>query len=117
MSLETVAQIEVDRLQFELARFDLGEVQNVVDDASAAQSAEASTVVRYSRCSGVSSVSSSSSVMPMTPFIGVRISWLMLARNSLLARLADSAASLAFCSSTSVCLRSATSRRSSAVRS
>ena len=33
--------------------------------------------------------------MPMTPFIGVRISWLMLARNSLLARLAASAASLA----------------------
>ena len=33
-----------------------------------------------------------SSVMPMMPFIGVRISWLMLARNSLLARLAASAA-------------------------
>ena len=31
--------------------------------------------------------------MPMMPFIGVRISWLMLARNSLLARLAASAAS------------------------
>ena len=29
--------------------------------------------------------------MPMTPFIGVRISWLMLARNSLLAALASSA--------------------------
>ena len=37
--------------------------------------------------------------MPMTPFIGVRISWLMLARNSLLARLAASAASFAFCES------------------
>ena len=33
--------------------------------------------------------------MPSTPFIGVRISWLMLARNSLLAWLAASAASLA----------------------
>ena len=33
--------------------------------------------------------------MPMIPFIGVRISWLILARNSLLARLAASAASLA----------------------
>ena len=43
---------------------------------------------RYSRCSASSSVSSASSVMPMMPFIGVRISWLMLARNSLLARLA-----------------------------
>ena len=35
--------------------------------------------------------------MPITPFIGVRISWLILARNSLLARLAASAASLARC--------------------
>ena len=32
--------------------------------------------------------------MPMTPFIGVRISWLMLARNSLLAELASSACSV-----------------------
>ena len=30
--------------------------------------------------------------MPMTPFIGVRISWLMVARNSDLARVALSAA-------------------------
>ena len=34
-----------------------------------------------SRCSGVRSVSRISPVMPMTPFIGVRISWLMFARN------------------------------------
>ena len=34
--------------------------------------------------------------MPMIPFMGVRISWLMLARNSVLARLAARAASLAF---------------------
>ena len=33
--------------------------------------------------------------MPIIPFMGVRISWLMLARNSLLARLAVSAASVA----------------------
>ncbi len=31
--------------------------------------------------------------MPITPFIGVRISWLMLARKALLARLAASASS------------------------
>src|SRR5262245_4748487 len=36
---------------------------------------------------------------------GVRSSWLMLARNTLLARLAASAASLAFCNSTSVSSR------------
>ena len=33
--------------------------------------------------------------MPITPFMGVRISWLMFARNSLLARLASSALSRA----------------------
>ena len=37
--------------------------------------------------------------MPMMPFIGVRISWLMLARNSLLARLASIALSRAAISS------------------
>jgi len=35
-----------------------------------------------SRSSAVSSMSSSSSVIPITPFIGVRISWLMFARNA-----------------------------------
>ena len=70
------------------------------------ESAEICTISRYSRCSGDSSVSSASSVMPMTPFIGVRISWLMLARNSLLARLAASAASRACRSASSACLRS-----------
>ena len=37
--------------------------------------------------------------MPMMPFIGVRISWLMLARNSLLSRPLSSAFSLAAISS------------------
>ena len=41
------------------------------------------------------SVSSSSSVMPMTPFIGVRISWLMLARNSDFEREASTASASA----------------------
>ncbi len=36
-------------------------------------------------------MASASSVMPSTPFMGVRISWLIMARNSLLARFADSA--------------------------
>ena len=58
-------------------------------------SAEVLTISRYWRCSGGCGASSSSSVMPSTPFIGVRISWLMLATNSLLARLAFSAAVLA----------------------
>ena len=46
----------------------------------------------YSRCSGVRLVSRRRRVMPMTPFMGVRISWLMLATNSDLRREASRAA-------------------------
>jgi len=44
--------------------------------------------------------------MPSTPFIGVRISWLVVARNGDLARLAQSARSFARTSSRSAFLRS-----------
>ena len=59
---------------------------------SSSDSAEPLTMSRYSRWVASRSVASASSVMPMTAFIGVRISWLMLVRNVLLARLASSAA-------------------------
>ena len=48
-----------------------------------------------SRCSASSSVSSSSPLIPMTAFIGVRISWLIAARNALFAWFAASAAAWA----------------------
>ena len=48
---------------------------------------------------GVHNVSSNNPAIPKTPFIGVRISWLMEARNSDLARLAVSASPLAAISS------------------
>ena len=48
--------------------------------------------------------------MPRTPFIGVRISWLMFARNSDLSRADSSAASRARASSASMRLRSVMSR-------
>ena len=60
-------------------------------------SAEAFTKAMSSRCWASSVDSSTSSVMPRMPFMGVRISWLMLARNSLLARLAAWADSTARC--------------------
>ena len=53
------------------------------------------TVPAKLRCFSVRSVSSKSSVIPNTPFMGVRISWLMEVRNCDFAWLADSAASLA----------------------
>ncbi len=55
-------------------------------------SPESSTASTKSRCSLDSGVSSSSRVIPMTPFMGSRISWLMVARNSDFASLARAAA-------------------------
>ena len=49
-------------------------------------SPEVRTASAYSRCSSLRSVSSSRPLMPITPFSGVRISWLMLATNSDLSR-------------------------------
>ena len=58
-------------------------------------SADVVNVCTESRCSTVSSLSSSDSHIPRTPLSGVRTSWLRLARNSPLARLAVSATFLA----------------------
>ena len=58
-------------------------------------SLEVRMIVASSRCSSSSSLRSSSPLIPITAFIGVRISWLIAARNVLLAALAASAASRA----------------------
>ncbi len=58
-----------------------------------------------SRWAALSRVRASAPAMPTTPFSGVRISWLMLATNRLLAWLAASAASRAASSSSSSRLR------------
>ena len=52
-----------------------------------------------SRCSSLSGVSMSRPLMPMTALSGVRISWLMAARNELFASFACSAAWRASCAS------------------
>jgi hypothetical protein len=44
--------------------------------------AESRTTCVKSRCSASNPVSSNRSVMPMIPFMGVRISWLMFDKNS-----------------------------------
>ncbi len=69
-------------------------------------SAEVRTASANLCCSGVRGVRSSSAFIPMTPFMGVRISWLMLARNSLLARLAESDSRAAAAKAASARLRS-----------
>ena len=68
--------------QHQFFRFDLGEIEDVVDLARGG-SAQSRTVDRYSRCCGVSWLLRTSSVMPITALSGVRISWLMLARKGL----------------------------------
>ena len=64
-------------------------------------SLERRMVCRKSRCSVSSEVSASSALIPTTPLSGVRISWLMVARNAALARTAASASSRARTSSDS----------------
>ena len=88
--------LDVERLEREhhLAGFDLREIQDAVDQveqmlagATGSASGRQSTPV----CPSSSAVSCSSSLYRMMAFSGVRSSWLMLARNSLLARVAFSA--------------------------
>ena len=70
---------------------------------SSSDSADDLTVVRYSRCSAESRVCSASVVMPRMPLSGVRISWLMLARNALFVSVASSARRFATSSSLTSC--------------
>ena len=77
---------------------------------------EACTASAQARWCGCRGLSISSSFMPSTPFMGVRISWLMVARNCDFAWLASSACSLAARSSAvrrcTVCSMSARAVRS-----
>ncbi len=77
---------------------------------------ERRTISTCSRCCGLSSPRSSSWVMPMMPFSGVRISWLITATKRLLLLLVSSAASSARrrCSASRAC--SKRSRSSSSAR-
>ena len=62
---------------------------------------EAWMVLTHSRCSASSRVVASSSDMPARPLSGVRNSWLMLARNRVLAWFARRASSVAWVSARS----------------
>ena len=78
-------QIEVEDFKDQFAGFDFGKIQNVVDDRQQRFGAVADGLGEFALLVGQIGIEQQA-VMPMTPFIGVRISWLMLARNSLLAR-------------------------------
>lgn len=83
--LGAAAQVEGQVIQLHLARLDFGEVEISLIMVSRA-SPEVRMVLTKSRWSALSGMSSSRLVMPMTPFVGVRISWDREASNSLLAR-------------------------------
>ncbi len=84
----------------------LEKVEDVVDDSQQGFAAGINGLDIAALFGESSAVSSRSPDMAMTPFIGVRISWLMLARNSALARAAASAATRAASSSRLVCVNS-----------
>ena len=102
--LDTPPDAEGDLFEIDLAGLDSREIQNIVDDPPSKASEALRARPRYSRCSAESCESRTRSVMPMMAFIGVRISWLMLARNAFFVRLAASAAWIELSSLRSVSL-------------
>jgi hypothetical protein len=94
--LDALAQVERLRLDVHPPGLDLREIEDVVDDRQqrVADVADRRGVVALLVVErGVEQ----QPLMPITAFIGVRISWLIVARNELLASLADSAAARASC--------------------
>ncbi len=88
-------EIELDALDAHLAGLDLRQIEDVVDDAEQ-DAARRSGFCSDSRAGAAkSSVAMARCAMPRMAFIGVRISWLMLARNSDLVRAAASASAWA----------------------
>ena len=75
-----MVEVEGDALDWELTRFDLGKIEDVVDQPQQRVGRTPDDAQVFPLLV-VEPVSRTSSVMPMMPFIGVRISWLMLARN------------------------------------
>jgi hypothetical protein len=74
-------------LELEFAGFDLREVEDVVDDAEQVAAGEFD-LVELVFLLRAEAAAAQQVAMPRMPFIGVRISWLMLARKLLLAWLA-----------------------------
>ena len=97
--LHALTQVERLAFEVELAGLDLRVVEDVVDHVQQRVAARAGRPRRTRRCSPVSSVPSRRSVIPITAFIGVLISWLIVARNALFAWVAASASWRACCSS------------------
>ena len=84
-ALDAGRQHEWPLLQVDLAGLDLREVEDVVDDREQRVAGGLDRVGVVALLVGRAGVSMSRSLIPMIAFIGVRISWLIAARNVLLA--------------------------------
>jgi hypothetical protein len=102
-------QVVVVLFEFDRAFFQLGGVEDLVEQAQQ-RAAGAADGIQVAALLGFSSPSSSTSVKPRIEFIGVRISWLMLATKLARAAAACSAVSFASRSASSISRRSVMSR-------
>ena len=98
--LDALPQVERRLLELEPAGLDLREVQDVVDHGEQRIAAPADHLGELPLLRGELGVQQSP-VIPITAFNGVRISWLIVARNALLASVAASASSRRWSSPTS----------------
>ena len=93
LTVSATSKFTCSMVIFPASIFDKSRISLMMDNKA---SALVLIVVANSRCSGDKDVSHNRLIMPMTPFIGVRISWLIFARNSLLALAAIKAVSAIF---------------------
>jgi hypothetical protein len=110
-----LAQREGDRIEVETPGLDLGKVEDVVDDQQQVVGRAARDVEVFALFGGQVGVEDKIG-HSHEPFMGVRISWLMLARNSLFTRLACSARSRADSNWTLLACRSPVRRSTSSSR-
>ena len=80
--VEDRPHLEVEPLELELAGLDLREVEDVVDDAEQGAAGDLDARRRAAAGRRRARLRSSRSLRPITPLSGVRISWLIVARNS-----------------------------------
>ena len=92
---DDVVEPEVGGLDVELAGLDLREVEDVVDDRQQRRAGVVDLARRSRAASAMSGVLRARCDRPMMAFIGVRISWLMFARNIDFISVASSAFRLA----------------------
>ena len=96
LSNSTKSILSIDNSNLPASIFEKSKISLIISNK---ELADCKTVPMYCLCVVSNSVFINKSVKPMIPLSGVRISWLIFAKNSDLALLASSACCLAICSS------------------